>query len=68
MKPEVNKVKRSIKVWSESHSQRDENLFIQILRGHGISDGDIIVILETLSNICTHCYDDTDKCNCWNDE
>jgi len=50
-----------------THDHND-SLFVKKLREHGLDDDQIAGVLETISEVCEHCYNNHNKCQCWNDD
>ena len=44
-----------------------ENLFVHRLR-EIFGDDQIVLILKIIDSTCHECWDDTNDCQCWNDE
>ena len=43
-------------------------LFVRLLRQGELSDNQIATVIEALGDICHHCWDALDGCQCSNDE
>lgn len=57
-----------IKNWCQQTAYSDSNLFVVTLREKQLSDQQIKNVLESLDNICRHCFNGEVGCQCWNDE
>ncbi len=54
--------------WNRGTSFRDFSLFTDTLIERGLTLPQIVIVLESFDNICKHCFDADDGCQCWNDE
>lgn len=56
-----------IKEWSLDIGQKEEVLFIKLLRETAeLSDQQIVLVLTAMDKTCDYCRDTTQVCNCWN--
>ena len=46
----------------------DENLFVRKLYAGGLSDEQIVIVIEAMESTCNECWDSGRGCQCWNDE
>ncbi len=51
-----------IKEWGE------DKLFVKKLRDSGLNDEQIAIVLKTINDVCTVCWDCEESCQCWNDD
>ena len=57
-----------IKDWNREHSGRDNSVFVDRLVIGGLTDEQIVMVLQVLESVCHECWDDDLGCQCWNDE
>lgn len=43
-------------------------LFVERLRGIGLADDQLALVLDAVETTCHHCWDADTSCPCWNDE
>lgn len=61
--------KEQIDKWNKDRSYfGHEVLFISQLRNKGLTDDQIVLVLDVVDEICTHCWDGWSNCQCTNDE
>jgi hypothetical protein len=57
-----------IRRWNNNHSYRDDSLFVNMLKEHGFTNKQVIIVLNAIDSVCHHCWDNNPKCQCWNDD
>jgi hypothetical protein len=57
-----------VKEFCQGVSYTNENLFVRKLRAGGLSDEQIVVVIEAMGSTCNGCWDDERGCQCRNDE
>ena len=57
-----------VKEFCQDESHTDENLFVRKLRAGGLSDEQIVVVIEAMESTCNECWNSRRGCQCWNDE
>ena len=54
--------------WNKDNAYRDGSVFVDKLGQKGLTLSQIVSVLETIDDVCNHCWDAPTGCQCWNDE